>query len=334
MNIVKFKDIVLTDADIEKYQLDTDQIELFNNKFKAKYTYCINWTYCVSFEDISIDQVLTVSRQPDLIDEYVYLLYDKIKDLIDIIETEKINSINKYKEFNTFTPDTDITVEELKRFRTWLAEKLLTLTDLDDDNKHVLEYYKNGMTDVVIKYLNVFGNTTLALETTSSTSSCGCNKTSQSVIASTVTSSSCGCNSGNLSSLYLQGISKCDPLFIYKKNIYLKMVEMFSNIDFWTSLPVEFIVEIKKYIDNIIKLNFDLVKYTFVIDYAECGCVSESQAAQTRQINRLNNLSTALSYIIGEIDIDEGTAGVTGHKQSINSALNEWATYLYEIMEW
>lgn len=332
MNIVKFKDTVLSSSEV----LSEEEIVLFNTKFKARYAHCINWTYCVSFDDVpTADIVLTLSQDPSKIEDYEYLLWNDVIDLVDDNQTSKINNFNNYIWFNKFTPDEDITEDELKQFRTWLATNLYeTLPDLDDETKHMLQFYMNHMSDDVLKYLKVFGSTTTQILTTG-TSSCGCGTVSASVIQSTVGSNSgCSCQSADLSSLYSQTLTTCDPMFIYKRNIYDKMVKKFSDIDFWLAVSPQLIQEFKKYIDNIIKKDFSLAQTQYNIDYTECGCVSEKDTLQKTQINRLKALSTALSYIYGELDGDDDTEGISGHKNEIRQALNEWATYLYEVMEW
>ena len=333
MNIVKFKDTVLSSSDV----LSEEKIKLFNTKFKARYAHCINWTYCVSFDDVpTMSLARELSQDPSKIENYDYLRWNDVQDdLVDALLTEKINSFDNYIQFNKFTPDDDITEDELKQFRTWLATNLYkTLSDLDDNTKHMLQFYMNHMSDDVLKYLKMFGSTTTQILTTS-TSSCGCGTVSASVIQATVGSSSgCDCQSADLSSLYSQSLTTCDPLFIYKRNIYTKMVETFSDIDFWLKVAPQLIQEFKKYIDNIVKKNFSLTQTQYNIDYSECGCVSEKDTLQKTQINRLKALSTALSYIYEELDGDDDTEGISGHKNEIRQALNEWAAYLYEVMEW
>ena len=134
-----------------------------------------------------------------------------ITKYIDIAETDKINCTTLYRLHNEYVSDDDITIDELKKFRSWLATQLLKF---DENNKeeqchemyteeetHVLEYYKNGMYDLVVKYLSEFGQTDINLNTIN-TSSCGC------------------AGNSNLSSLYNTSLSICDTLAIYRRNIY------------------------------------------------------------------------------------------------------------------
>lgn len=321
MNIVKIKDIVLNEAS----GLD---VELFNTYFRGRYAYVVNWKWIVRIEDVPSNKFVEFSVNDEVPEDCIKLDLDKYTDYIDDVVTDKINDVSKYIAFNKFVPD-DVTIEDLKGFRTWLATTILDSFDITDANiNHMLTYYSNDMHDNIIDWLSVFGSAQLAL-TTQSQSGCGYNKTSgatQSVVATTINSSSCGCGSGNMSGLYLQRLSQCDPIMIYRKNIYLKMVNVFSDMSFWQQFDPEFIEMIMVYIDGIIKADFDLVKSTFTSDFVDCGCVNDNLAAQQRQIARLQKLYNAFKYIVDD--------DIVGHKTYITTALSEWATYLYEIMEW
>jgi hypothetical protein len=265
-----------------------------------------------------------------------FLSLDDLSSYVDVKATELTNDVNKYITFNQFTPSGDLTIEQIKRFRTWLAETILSFNMVvDADTNHMLDYYAGGMYNDVIAALTTFGNTTLSL-TTVNTSGCGCAGSSagvtQSVVATTLGSSQCGCaGNQNLSNLYAQGLANCNPIWIYRKNIYLKMVEVFSEIDFWTQFECDFIQEFKLYIDNIISMNLSLVASAWQSDFVDCGCINDQYQAQKRNIERLKRLSNALELIYNSMT---GGDTIKGHTKYIASALNEWATFLYETMEW
>ena len=61
MNIVKFNDVILDETTAP--QLTKAQIDLFNKKFRGKYVYVINWTYCVPFEDMTEEEYIAVSQE-------------------------------------------------------------------------------------------------------------------------------------------------------------------------------------------------------------------------------------------------------------------------------
>lgn len=314
MNIVKLKDIVKPGDD------------LFNKHLKGKYAYWVHMRYIVSFDHMKHEGYVACEEDINKLLKdsegnfpkpygapYIDIYETDMTRYIDIYETDKINNIVKYRLQNNFTSDNNITIDELKKFRTWLATNLL-MFDLDvydnpsntifnDHDTHILSYYKSGMYNDTVRILSIFGNSEPQLVD--------------------LTASTCGCDS-NWSSLYTTQVSACDPLYIYKHNIYKEMVDMFSNIDFWTQFPQEFILEFKKYIDNIIKCNFPLTKSQYVSDYADCGC--DMKDNQELMINILKRLSQSLQYIA------EGN--MMGHKNYIRDAFKDWSTNLYELMEW
>lgn len=318
MNIIKIKDIMLDETSGVDF-------ELFNEYFRGRYAYVVNWKWIVRIEDVSSSQFVEFSTNDKIPEGYMVLDLQAYADYIDNVVTDQINDVTRYIEFNKFVPD-DITIEDLKGFRTWIASTILNNFDITDTNiEHMLRYYANGMHDNVIDWLSVFGNAQVSLTTTQGYAGAGVLNITRPITANAQTTS-CGCSSGNISSLYSQSLSQCDPIMIYRKNIYLKMVEVFSDISFWQQFDQEFIEMIRIYIDGIIKANFDLVKSTFTSDFTDCGCINDSLAAQQRQIARLQKLSTAFKYIAND--------DISGHKIYINTALSEWAMYLYEIMEW
>ena len=280
------------------------------------------------YNDTDIYYTIQATYNP--IREYDWLLYDLLIPYIEVEITEDINNVNKYICLNKFVSDDDITIDELKSFRTWLADNVLYLSsELDDKTTHMLNYYVNEMDDDVCKYLQMFGTSNIQFLSTSS--GCGCNKTSgytsiSPTIAQTVpTKHVCGC--GDNSSLYnLGNVNLCDPLVVYRKNIYTKMVEVFSNIEFWLQFDKDFISEFKKYIDNIVRANFTLTTSEYISSYVDCNCLSEKDLEQKKNVEILNNLSKSLEFISNE--------DVVGHKNFINESLLSWSSMLYEKMRW
>lgn len=309
MNIVKFKDTIIDGDDV------------FNGNFKGKYVYWLGMHFAIPFDSITTDDYITYERSTDLkndltVAKVLFIDTDDYSQYIDVTDTEKTNDISTYVQRNMFTPDEEITIEELKKFRTWLASTLVSFdTDengddlgniYSDDESHVLRYYANGMFDDIVKYLNVFG------------------KTQISVTNNVIGLSACGCQNNFNTSMNVPAISSCDSVSIYKTNIYKKMVDMFSNIMFWQQFSTKFISEFKLYIENILKCGFSLAKSQYVSDLVDCGCVVNSTQAEMTKI--LQQLVNALQYIID----DE----VAGHKNYIGDAFANWSKYLYESMEW
>ena len=296
MNIIKFKDVVLAEDD------------KFNEKFKGKYAYWIHMKYAVSFDDLgdnyktyelsSDPRALLTSNGIDYLD-----VEDGYVSVVDVADTEKVNNIDVYIARNNFTPDKDITIEELKKFRTWIATKLLDIGIFNDTESHVLKYYANGMYNDVVKYLSEFGESKK--------------------IVSNIIQSPCSCQNNNISGA-TQPLNICDPVYIYKNNIYEKMVDMFGKTEFWSQYDINFLEEFKKYIDNIIKCDFILYKTPYISDFNDCGCNNTN--TQENMLKILQQLSNSLNYIINN--------DILGHKNYISTSFNNWAKYLYESMEW
>lgn len=294
--------------------------DYFNKHLKGKYAYWVHMRYAVAFEHMpwkayvacenDINMLLPLPNG-DLPKPYGTQYLDTYDDLIlnnyvDVEETDRINSVVELELKNTYTPDDNITVEELKQFRTWLAQQLILMSDnktLGELDKHVLEYYARGMYDNTIKVLTDFGGAKATIDKVNT---------------------ACACHSSNLSTLYDLSINACNPIEVYRNNLYLKMVEMFSTYTFWTQWSHEFINEFKKYIDNIVKCNFPLSSTQWISELADCGCRDKTD--QDKYIEILKRLSTALGYIKDE--------KVIGNKNYINDALYDWASLLYEKMNW
>lgn len=316
-----------------------EESTFFNTLLKGKYAYWVHMRYIVPFSTMSYnayvaceEDITKLLKKEDgsypkpygcqYLDLYSHItnLYDntelQIIDYIDAETTDKINDINEYVFKNTYVTDNDITIDELKIFRTWLAKELLIFDTNNDTGEikhnlynelesHVICYYANNMIDQTIKSLLNFGAT-------------GTNYNNINI-------NKCGCSgSTDLSSLYNSSISICDPISIYRKNIYNKMVEIFSNVEFWKQFPPEFILTIKHYIDNIIKIGLPLQKNQYISSLTDCTCVSDQ--TQSEGMTILNNLSQSLQYIY---DND-----ISGHKNYIKDALYNWSSVLYEDMYW
>ena len=319
MNIIKLKDEIMPES--------LPYSEYFNKHLKGKYAYWVQMRYIVSFDHmrhegyVACEEDITKLLQredgtwPKPYGAPALDVYDgDVIKYVDSCETDRINNTIEFRLKNSYSPDDDITVDELKQFRTWLAGELLKMdqTELGEQKNsyftfaetQVIKYYANNMYDDIVKTLNEFGQISTTLYTTQST---------------------CGCHSStDLSSLYTADMSSCSPLNIYKKNIYNKMVDMFSKYTFWIQWAPEFINEFKKYIDNIIRCNFTLSQSEWTTAFNDCGCVSKSE--QEKYIEILKRLSLSLGYI------KDGQT--SGHKNYINDALYDWSSLLYENMYW
>lgn len=305
MNIIKFKDLI-------------SENQWFNDNLKGKYAWWILTKYASPFDHVSQGQYLSYERGEETItpggttgDEWPFIdtTLNEWGSFIDKDETEKINSISQYTLYNNYTTDDDITIDELKEFRTWLASTILSFEELTfgDDVKHMLEYYSNGMYDDTLKWLTEFGKITY-----------------NTVLSNNYQKTGCGCSGvgQNISSLYSSSLDVCDPTTIYRKNIWKLMVETFGDIDFWKQFSNPFLSEFKKYIDNILKVGLPLVSSEWDNVFADCVC---AQSPGETNKNILVNLSVSLGYMIDE---------ETGHNNFIQKSLVDWASILYEKMYW
>lgn len=314
MNLIKFKDQIRPGDD------------LFNTYLKGKYAYWIQMRYIVPFA--FIDAGKYVEFESDITkltgwkdrgcskpDPYYWDIQSgNIEAWVDIEGTEEANNINKFLVHNNFTSDSDITIDQIKKFRTWIATTLLSFDRRSDgtqkhklyneDLTEVLDYYARGMYNQCVKSLAKLNNA---------------------ISVDKIVSSTCGCNSGsNLAGLYNESLSTCDPLHAYRKYIYDQMISAFSNLDFWYQFPEPFLKEFKQYIDNIIQLNLPLRGAEWVNAFVDCACHSNTDQLNFQEI--LRRLSKALEYL----RLDE----ISGNINFISKAFRDWATELYEMMEW
>lgn len=305
MNIVKIQDVNLV-----------NEIENFNH-FKGKYCYCVNWKYIFTFNDLTeVDYVkLSLALSENSIEntDYNSLIYGDYnlfleKNAIDLLATEKANLPNKYIEFNKFIPDSELTFDEVKRFRTWLASTLLNLSDnlTPEKYKAVFQYYSDEMNDQVKKQLQMFESNPVQ------------------GIFEQVSGSTCGCSQQGYSGI--TGVSYCNPIEIYSKSIYNEMVKIFSDIDFWLEKENEFLLEIKKYIDYILDANLPLINSKYASPFLNCNCLTNQNEAKDRAKETLKNLSEVFSIL--------STKELTGKKNFISTTLYSWASNLYEKMRW
>lgn len=263
-----------------------------------------------------------------IIDKYPWFYLDELAEYVDENDTEKVNAIYKYVEYNSFTPDKELTLEEIKMFRTWLATVLFNLLspepDVEKNTIAMLNYYKNEMTDSVIDTLASFhvDMPQVGIYTAGVQGVTGIN------ILSPVKTSSCSCSQSSTAALLAQAssVSMCDPIAIYRRALYSQMVAVFSDINFWMEREKDLLLEIKRYIDAIIKLNLPLTASQYVSELYDCNCLTSTDSAQDRLMSILKNLSTAFGYMAN----DE----LTGHKNFIGDTLNQWSAKLYEIMRW
>lgn len=315
MNIVKLKDVLMP----EEFKMS----EFFNSELKGKYAFWVQMRYIFPLDSLCYQKYIKYEQMDPMdflkettlphIDLYSeeYCMIDFVNMFIDLCETEEINNIYEFKASNKYATDSDIDISAIRVFRTWLASELLKLNTglygeylgkYSMEVVHMLEYYKNGMYNDVVKYLEIFGGINTSFSNV--TSSCGC------------------CNS-NSSILSLGNISMCDAKQIYIDNLHKLMVTTFEEPSFWMSVNKDFVKIFKKYIDNIIKVGMVVNIPKLTDKYIECNCNNTENNSNNIMLSKL---SIALGYIIDE--------DITGHINYIHDALYNWAEYLYDYMIW
>ena len=301
MNIVKLKDEIKPGDDF------------FNNYLKGKYAWWVHMRYIIPFTHMGVQGYIACEEnindlfKPPYNTEFRDTYDNDMWPYIDEEATDASNQWSIYETKNKYATTSNITIDEIKKFRTWLAATLLTfdkdskgnqMNDLyDSDQTWVLQYYSNSMFDEVVKRLSKLGNK---------------------IIYNTI-DSSCGC--GNSTYLNLS-VSDCKPLSSYRESIYNQMVAMFSEIEFWQQFDVDFLKEFKLYIDNIANAELSLDYSDYVNVYTDCTCSNKENS--NKYI--LNRLSISLDYMINN--------KVAGHKNYIHDALKDWSSILYEKMQW
>lgn len=304
MNIIKFKD------------KRNPQDENYNIYLKGKYAYWVNMRWVIPFEFINSTEYSQIESGQRGVNgvfkrDYWDSFDEDLEEYIDVLGTELANSIKPFERHNKFTTDAELTIEEVKKFRTWLAKTLLSfdehcgkqmLTLFDDETTHMLEYYAGGMYDDTCKWLSAF-STVQSILTSGKPTGCCCN---------------------NMAPLDLGGVHVCDPLSMYQENIYKKMVLSFGSIEFWNDLSETFLVEFKRYIDNIINLNLPLQRSQYISVLSDCSCIQVDDQKTAQDI--LKRLSRALQFML------EGE--VIGNTNFITTAFIDWSQNLYEKMEW
>ena len=309
MNIIKLKDVIMP----SEFRMSA----FFNSKLKGRYAYWVQMRYIFPLDSLDYKTYIEYEQYDpadflsantlqhiDLYNEE-YCMIDFAQQFIDLNATEKANAVDVYSSANKYATDADITITQVKMFRSWLAGELITLNNnYTAEQLHMLEFYKNNMYNDVIKYLDLFNS----------------NTTSYSLHT---VSSSCDCCSSNIKSYENSSINSCNPKEIYIKNIHKLMVDTFSDPMFWLGLNIEFLKRFKLYIDNIIVSGLNLVTTKNQKKFTICNC---DITDETKNTSILNALSISLGYMIENDGV--------GHMLYIHDSLYDWAEYLYDYMFW
>lgn len=317
MNVVKFQDIILTP---ETSGFTPQECDLFNSEFKAKYAYVVNWKWVVPFSSLSRQEYIAASEEDRLPSGVVSMNMTELWQFTDITATGRANNIGKFVEMNAFAPSSDVTIADLKRFRTRVAEWVLMFRTNEDSESRpeasdirMLEYYKGGMEDEATARLQLFIPYASAITSIPSQNTCPCHQNN------TTTDNTAA--------------SLCDPDDIYRRGIYNVMVSYFSNPEYWLDTDADMLTMMKLYVDNIIKADFKLTTSEYDNDLIACGCGLE-EGSQAYLMAILRDLSKALQYMINELNDIDTKDRYRGNRNFVAGALNKWASKLYENMEW
>lgn len=311
MNIIKFKDVIRVN-DLQ-----------FNHYLKGKFAYFIRMRYAVPIECVTVQNYMDMEADLEVLYSSDIPYWDMqngdMAAYMDAPGTDEANDVSIYIRHNKHVSDSDITEDEVRKFRSWLAQTLLELDKncrgeqlyklFDEQFTYMLQYYANGMYNEVIKRLSEIHK----LPMPAVLDKCG---SLQPIIPST-----CGC--GSVVQPMVPGTT-CDPISSYRTFVHDVMVRYFGQVYFWSQMPRELLCDFKHYIDNIVCMNLPLTDAVETDKYIECGKMSETN--QHLSMNKLMNLSKALEYMID----DE----ISGHRNFINDSLTAWATELYEKMQW
>ena len=287
MNLIKFKDNIRPgDAYVNTY-------------LKDQYAYWVRMRYVIPMSVISISDYVSLERDIDLLKTLDPIYWDledpgDMKAYIDEAETNKINDPKTYEHHNRYVCDPDITTDEVKKFRTWLAQQLLQNRTNNWKEERVFRYYVGGMMDDTVRWFAEANTNTNTFQQ--------------------VTTSPCGC--GQVSTQSTNNLKVCDPLLIYRESIRNQMMALFSDLYFWLGLPLPLLKEIKIYLDHITRLGLQLRK----TDDRFIDCCDKN----SNKIN-LEGVSKAFEYMI----LDE----VNGNKNFIAGQLRTLAN-VYEWLYW
>lgn len=317
---IKFKDIIHTND------------EGFNLLLKNKYAYWVHYKYVVPMEQISFEEYLELERfgiHEDCIDKKIgkYITKDgkfsfnvwssdELLKYVDFGETEKLQSIDRFEKYNKTIGNLgpNITTEMIKDTRGYLME--LFEKEIITDNYpnkdlvvRMLQYFKNGAVDkeftpVLIK-INDLLNAGSLVNSGSTIPSVGS--------GNSFSGGSCGCvssnnqNSGNITNFSTVNAYRTqltyDLVSEYHQGMLVLLDKVFGDPDVWIlGCEVSTQLEIKEYIDGILKLQLNIPQYsqTFTKD--------------------LQDFSKTLEYL------SEGS--LVGHKNFIRDSITKFVKYI------
>jgi hypothetical protein len=210
-----------------------------------------------------------------------YKYYTKLNNLLEV-EIGENDILNFYQLFmSTILQYSNIQNEELLKNQIY---------------KKVIEYYANGQTDNTLTGLKlILKGVAVNYIDTSELTSCGCN---QSIIESNTTVNNSGV------------ITTGDCVTAYTESMYLYLVQMFKDIDFY----YDFMFNDNEPNENLINSLYNLIEYLKGMDFSldfnnnkdnHCYC-EDLTVKNTNNYNILNNFQKVLQWV-NECKIVENT---------------------------
>lgn len=299
MNIIKLKDIQGSDY--------------FNESLKGRYAFLVRGVYVYPMDGvprgITVDDYWRMERDLTPKDIERGIDVNTLSNYVDQVRTSSLNDISLFQSANNLVFN-ELTISELKVFRSWLAGVLSKNTtyiehyDKSGRLEVMLNYYAHDMLDSTLKNLSQFSSTQ---------------------VAQLITHSSCGCSSNTVVGTNGTYTNLCDPVMIYRQGIYNYMTTVFSDIEYWSN-QLDVVSHMIPYIEGILKADLPLTSITTNEKYIDCTCTNIDYNEQSRMRDILKRLIQALEYIRDD--------KISGNKNYITSALSDWSRYLYERMYW
>ena len=316
MAIIKFKDKIHTND------------EGFNISLKNKYAYWVQFKYVIPFSEITLQKYIELERDgicKDDIEAYKkgnlkalpFNLWfsDELTEYIDFKETEKFQNFEKLEKYNksigSIAPN--LTTDQIKNTRSYILSTFICIlknadsTTLDAytyKNKDLilraLEYFKNGGLDKEFSKIlndidnilnnNFFGNSGNGI---ADLGSCGC-------LVPNTPNNNQSLQGGFFNAYNITGSTLVNN---YHAGMMVILNDFLKNPDFWIlNLDTSDQIELKEYLEGIIKLGLDIPAYTSVFR------------------TDVNNMIQALTYIIEQ--------DLIGHKNFIRDSIYKFVNYV------
>ena len=227
------------------------------------------------------------------------------KDNININSFEKINS-NKYEYYALINDliETGIKEDMILNFYQTFMKIINTYAEVQNQEdiktqiyQKVIEYYANGQTDNVIRGLSlILQSSSYNYTDTGAYINCGCNSTIN--------------TSGIVSQTATDLTTSVDCVTAYKQSMYLYLVQMLGDIDFYNNFmfvdddPNEDLIDyLLTLIDSLLDMNLNLNFGKITNNHCLC---SELEEKNTNNYNILENYKKVLNWV-KNCEIEENT---------------------------